>query len=256
MVMADNENPNTDDQTNTGVEGNAGDQEARIKGLYPEMEKANAGREEDALKKQADDTDADSTKETKAGETKVEDTENKKAESKAEEPPVDGALKIVAPEGFAIDQEMFGQFSALVAEINEAKEITPEMAQKMADLSFANIQKFLASTEAEHLAQQDGWFSELKKDKEFGLDKFDENVERANRTMRNFATQELIDWLAETGYNKHPGLNRMFAKIDAAFAEDTVVDGKATDGRTDHEKALDNTYPEMAKIRKKLGITT
>ena len=86
---------------------------------------------------------------------------------------------------------------------------------------------------------------DIKADTEFGGDKFSQTTERANRTLRNFGSEELIGFLDETRFGNNADLVKMFAKIDIALGEDLVVSGDPSG--TQKKSAADTLYPNQGK---------
>jgi hypothetical protein len=148
----------------------------------------------------------------KEGESLLGDKEEAPAESQAPE-----SYEFTTPEGVEIPEENLTRFS----EIAKSADLSQEQAQKLLDLQAAEVQ---AADQAK-VQLQEAWVDELKKDPDYGGAKLSETVERANRSLREYASPELVQLLKETGYANNPHVVKMFAKIDESNGEDSMVQG-------------------------------
>ncbi len=134
------------------------------------------------------------------------------------------------------------QTTAKFSEIAKSLGLSQENAQKLVDVAAENS-KFHADEQAKAWAKQrEDWVGSLKSDKEFGGDKFNETVERANRAFKQFASPELTKFLAESGFGDNAELIKMFAKIDSKIGDDKILDG-AGNIKQDNRSAAEILYP-------------
>lgn len=142
------------------------------------------------------------------------------------------------PEGMDINADLLGKFNELAKGYN----LTQEKAQGLVDMAgqlVADVQK----KQAEQWDKiRDEWVKEIKEDKEFGGAKFNETLERANRTVRTFFSPTFIKFIQETGYGDNPELIKGLAKIDRQLSEDKMVDGQPSGTQEVGAKTL---YPNM-----------
>lgn len=125
------------------------------------------------------------------------------------------------PEGYTLDAELGGELKTLAKELN----LTQEQAQKLADLGAKQSSKF-QSVQAEALkAAQETWAAEAKADKDYGGDKFGENIATAKKALDTFGNDALKTMLNETGLGNHPEVIRFFVKAGKAISEDRFVAG-------------------------------
>jgi hypothetical protein len=68
-----------------------------------------------------------------------------------------------------------------------------------------------------------GWAETAKADKEIGGDKWNANVEVAQRALNTFGTPELKEALNQFGLGNHPELIRLMVRMGNAMREDTIV---------------------------------
>lgn len=69
------------------------------------------------------------------------------------------------------------------------------------------------------------WEEEIRSDKDFGGQKFDESIQDVKRVMDKFGTDELRSALDETGFGSHPLLFRFVAQIGKVLREDAHIAG-------------------------------
>lgn len=139
------------------------------------------------------------------------------------------------PEGMELDKALADQFVPLAKEMK----LTPEQAQKFADLHASALQR-----QQEAFAQaQAAWVDEVKGDKEIGGDKLNETLANAKRAVDFIGDPQLTQLLNETGFGNHPVLVRAFNKIGKQLAPDGFVGGnRVPSGEKDPAKAL---FPNM-----------
>lgn len=156
---------------------------------------ASAGAEEQGKPEGEAQTTADE------GQTEAGEAEGKPEEKQSEQEP-----EIQLPEGAEIDAEI----------IEAAKSKDP---QKVIDALLTAQQKRAAAWE-EH---QKAMVATLKADKDFGGERFEYNVNLANRALMKFADPELLTLLKNTGLGNHPAVVKTFFRIGKANAEDSVA---------------------------------
>ncbi len=135
----------------------------------------------------------------------------------------------VMPEGYALDEQLLGEFTPVLKELN----LSQEAAQKVMDFAPKLIERTVAETQDAVLEQvglkdHNTWAASAKADKEFGGDKFDENLGIAKKAIEAFGTPELRDVLRKTGLGNHPEVLRAFYRAGKAISEDNFVPGGKT----------------------------
>lgn len=148
------------------------------------------------------------------------------AEEKVDDTPVapESYEDFTIPEGFETDDESVEQFSSMAKELGLSQEQAQKLLNKQAEVSAENI----AQAETARVQREQGWVDELKADANFGGKNLAETVERANRTLRNLGSPELISLIKETGYGNNPEVVKFMANIDKRLGEDSMVEGKGT----------------------------
>ena len=178
--------------------------------------------------------------ETVEAQTDTATTETTSEEPTAETQQTEVEYNFALPEGYTADEELAGDLKTLAKENN----LTPEAAQKLADLGVKQAQKF-ADLQAQAWEQtQDSWVEQIKSDKELGGDKFNENLAIAKKARDSFGGEELQKAFLETGLGNHPAIFRAFVKIGRAISDDTLV--IANGGTTAQPKDLAKSmFPNM-----------
>ena len=126
------------------------------------------------------------------------------------------------PENVTVNQDLLGKFNEVAKGLN----LPQENAQKLMDLAAEHGSAILAEQKAQWDTVRDGWVSEIKADKVFGGDKFNETIERAKRALKtNDPENTMKDFLETTGFGDFPPLIRMLANMDKRYGEDKTVDG-------------------------------
>lgn len=155
------------------------------------------------------------------------------AAPEVKEPVVPESYEFQMPEGVKLDDEAAKEFTAIAKELK----LDQPTAQKLADVGAK-----MAQRQAEQHAQLvDTWTEQTKADKEFGGDKFGENLAVAKTALDRFGTPELRDVLNMTGMGNHPEVIRAFYRVGKAISEDGFVKG-APAASSDPAKKL---FPSM-----------
>lgn len=169
----------------------------------------------------AEQQDATVTAEAPEAKADAPDKAETPADEAADETPEDAAPDEYAdfdiPEGVTVNDDDLTAFRALAKDMN----LTQEQAQKLVTMQTEAVQRQQDAWQA----QQEQWVEGLKSDKEFGGNKFSENVAVASKALEQFGTPELKEALDASGYGNHPELVRVFYRIGKAISEDGGVSG-------------------------------
>lgn len=142
----------------------------------------------------------------------------------------DAYADFVMPEGVELDSALLTEATPLFKELN----LNQEQAQKLVDFQ-AKQAKASSESQVDTFNQlMNDWQEQSKNDKEFGGDKFEENVGIARSAIDKFGTPELKQLLEEHGVGNHPEVIRFMVKVGKLTAEDvpggtTVAPSKAQD---------------------------
>lgn len=163
---------------------------------------------EESGTKEAESAELIGEAETPDGETS--ETENSEFDQYEE-------YEISLPEGSSLDPVHLDEIASLATElglsgeqaqawVNRESEIVTDMLHNA--LTIVNEQSQAAIAEA---SKQ--WAEEVKNDPEIGGDKLNETVELTKRLMESYFTEDILNWLDETGFGNHPDAIRGIYKI-------------------------------------------
>ena len=208
-----------------------------------------------------DDTTVDDQSTVLGGDDKVTDTQvvddkvtddkvDDKTDDKTDDKPgeVPEAYEFTMPDGMELDQAAADAFTPLLQKHN----ITQEGADELTE-AYASIRQAEAKANADaFVAQLDDWGKELKSDKEFGGDGFDENASETFKFIEKTMPDELKEHLLgpeglfdKTGIGQHPALVKYFFHLSKKFPvkEDDPGSGNAGGSETTPEQRM---YPKEA----------
>ncbi len=146
---------------------------------------------------------------------------------------IDAYADFVMPEGMVVNESLLNEAVPLFKELK----LSQEQAQKLVD--------FQAKQQAQQLdtfnQQKETWATQAKTDKEYGGDKFDENVALARSAVSKFGTPELRQMLDDYGVGNHPEVIRFMVRVGQLTREDVPGSKTATPAKSaDHVSLL---YP-------------
>lgn len=147
----------------------------------------------------------------------------KAPEPKAEEVKPAGApekYEFKAPEGQTYDPQVLEEFSAAAKNANLTQDAAQKLIEKMAPAIAARQQAQIESI-------QKTWADTSSADKEFGGEKFEENLAVARKALSTFATPEFRKLLGDTGLQHHPEMLRTLYRVGKAISEDGYVTNSA-----------------------------
>lgn len=126
------------------------------------------------------------------------------------------------PEGAALDSEIMGEFSAAAKEFG----LTQEQAQRLADIGGKSALKSKGALDTALSKARTEWAEQSKTDKEFGGEKFDENLATANLALSTYGTPALKSFLDDSGLGNHPEMLRWAFKVGKSVSADKIVTGR------------------------------
>lgn len=138
------------------------------------------------------------------------------------------------PEGMQPDTALMGEFGDLARELN----LPQETAQKLVDMAGKMQQGNVEHLQAQLTAQGEQWAADAKADKEFGGDKFAENIAVANRALEQFGTPDLKALLVQSKLGNHPEVLRAFYRVGQAISQDGFVPGRAGGGKPNDARSM------------------
>jgi len=143
----------------------------------------------------------------------------------------------VMPEGVELDSALLTEAAPLFKELG----LTQDQAQKLVDFQAKQAQASSESNVDAFNQLMNDWQEQSKNDKEFGGDKFEENVGIARSAIDKFGTPELKQLLEEHGVGNHPEVIRFMVKVGKLTAED--VPGGTTTAPSKAQDRVSLLYP-------------
>lgn len=147
----------------------------------------------------------------------------------------------VMPEGISVDETALTEAVPIFKELG----LTQAQAQKLVDIEAKRVQASSEKSIEAFTQQKSEWRKQAENDKEFGGDKFEENVKVAQSAMNRFGTPELKQVLEEYGIGNHPEFVRLMVKVGKLTAED--VPGNITTPMQDKQDIVSRLYPTDVK---------
>ena len=141
------------------------------------------------------------------------------------------------PEGVTVDSALLSEATPLFKELG----LTQEQAQKLVDFQAKQVQASSQSQVDAFNQLMNDWQEQSRNDKEFGGDKFDENIAVARSAIDKFGTPELKQLLEEHGIGNHPEFIRYNIEIGKLLKED--VPGGTTTPTSKAQDRVSLLYP-------------
>jgi hypothetical protein len=141
------------------------------------------------------------------------------------------------PEGVEVDAAALSEVTPIFKELG----LTQEQAQKLVDFQAKQVQAGSASQVEAYNQLMSDWQDQARNDKEFGGDRFDENISVARTALEKFGTPELKQVMEEYGIGNHPEVIRFMVKVGQLTAED--VPGGTTAALSKAQDRVSLLYP-------------
>jgi len=162
---------------------------------------------------------------------------NEPGKEPANQEPTDGAPETYTdfnfPEGVQVDDALMSEATKVFKELG----LSQESAQRVVDLQIGAIQSHQDSV----IKTMDGWEAELKADKDFGGDNFDENISVAKNGVDKLNIEGLSDFLERSGLGSNPFIVKAFWAIGKMMKEDSPGAGNPPNQEKSREERM---YPD------------
>lgn len=163
------------------------------------------------------------------------------AGSEGNDTPPDTYADFTLPEGMELDEAALNEASPLFKELG----LNQEQAQKAVDL-YAQLIQAGSQKQIDNFNQlMNDWRTQSQNDKEFGGDKFNENVKVAQSAINKFGTPELKQLLEDHGVGNHPEVIRFMVRVGRTLKED--VPGSTGDASSQAQSRVDILYPKQGQ---------
>jgi Spy/CpxP family protein refolding chaperone len=177
--------------------------------------------------------------EAKPGEGEAAKTGDKPADDAK---PAEVTYEFKVPEGFDPNTEGMNELKATAKELG----LTPEQAQRIADLGVKQAQGFTTQLVEQQKAMTAQWAEQTTTDKEIGGDKLPENLGVAKKALDTFGSKELKTLLNESGLGNHPEIVRFMVKAGKAISEDgQLITGSAAQKDRANTPIENRLYPNQ-----------
>ena len=120
------------------------------------------------------------------------------------------------PEGMEVDELGLEKVTPLFKELG----LTQENAQKLIDAYAEQIQAGSQKQMDDFTQLMNDWREQSANDKEFGGEKFEENVKLAKSAINKYGTPELKQLLEDHGVGNHPEMIRFMVRVGQTLKED------------------------------------
>lgn len=185
-------------------------------------EEVGAGGSTTSVETAEDSTAPDTGAENVSGVEAAEETDGEGSQTAP-----DTYADFVMPEGVPVDSVALEQATPLFKEMG----LTQEQAQKLVDVYAKQVQASSQSQVDAFNQLMNDWQEQARNDKEFGGDKFEENIKVAQAAVAKFGTPGLKQLLEEHGVGNHPEVIRFMVKVGRLTAEDVPGSTQATGAR-------------------------
>lgn len=187
---------------------------------------------------QATDTQQQQSQQTGATEQQAssEDSQSEgKENAEGNKEQQDGAPEsyeqFTVPDGMVLNEAALEAFTPLAKEHN----LNQADAQKFVDM-YSQIKQQEAQAQSDQWAEAEGkWTTDRENDKEYGGEKYQENLGIAKRTLDKFGSPALTSFLEQSRAGNHPEVVRLFYRIGKELGEDGVTNTNNSGG--DGEKS-------------------
>lgn len=217
-------------QQEAGDDGSAGGGAATT-GVQAETDNTDAG----------DNTPPAAVNESDAGnpadDTGSTDAAGQQTDGEGSQTTPDTYADFAMPEGVTVDSAMLNEAVPLFKELG----LTQDQAQKLVDFQAKQVQASSQSNVDAFNQLMNDWQEQSRNDKEFGGDKFEENIGIARSAIDKFGTPELKQLLEEHGVGNHPEVIRFMVNVGKLTAED--VPGGTTAPTSKAQDRVSLLYP-------------
>ena len=131
------------------------------------------------------------------------------------------------PEGLQLPKDYVEKIASYAREQGFSKDKAQELLNLKADM----IQDMIEQQKESYAKTRDEWVSQVKNDQEIGGNNFKQSIDLAQRALKQFASDEFIKTLNETGYGDHPEVVRVFARVGKLIANDHIVQSNNYTGK-------------------------
>lgn len=143
------------------------------------------------------------------------------------------------PEGYTVDDKALEEF----VEFAKGRDMTQDQAQEILDYYTKNLETMFSQQAEAWENTRKEWVESARSDKEFGGQRFQENLKHVSSAMKQFGTPELRQVLNDSGLGDNPELIRFFYRVGKLAGEGEFHTGSG--GSAGERDAAKTLYPDM-----------
>tara|TARA_Y100000310_G_C20700107_1_gene828959 strand:+ start:2482 stop:3303 length:822 start_codon:yes stop_codon:yes gene_type:complete len=146
------------------------------------------------------------------------------------------------PEGVTVSEENRAAFCGHAFELG----LTRAQAQAIYKANAENVSDTIGSLKRVFQGQREAAVTKLKED--WPGDQYDTNMELASRAVKGLGSSDFVDFLRQSGLDRHPDMSRFCAKVGAAMAEGSFPAGEgrpAAEGGSFYDGIISDIYPDQ-----------
>jgi len=155
--------------------------------------------------------------------------------------PPDTYADFVMPEGIQVDTALLEQAAPIFKELG----LTQDQAQKLVDFQAEQVQAGSQKQIDDFNQLMNDWRTQASNDKEYGGDKFDENIKIGQNAITTYGTPELKQLLEEQGVGNHPEVIRFMVRVGQTLKED--VPGSSGTAPAQAQDRVTSLYGDQSK---------
>lgn len=148
--------------------------------------------------------------------------------------------EFTVPDGMQIDDKLLEKAAPKLKELD----LSQLQAQELVNIVAESRQADAQALDDSYNNTLKEWKTAAKSDPEYGGDRFQENIGKANAAIDKLGTPELKQMLHDTGIGNHPELIRFAVKVGAMIAEDSP--GTDANAPLPDQDPADRWYPNQS----------
>ena len=187
----------------------------------PQGESKEEEKSEDS--EESNESKEDSSGESEEDKDKEEESDDEEKSSDKQESKAPDKYDFEVDDDDPITDETLGK----IAQYAKSQGLSNKEAQKLVDIQSNALKDYREELDEGFKGQVEQWKADAKKDPEIGGDNFNKNVQLAKNAIDRFGSEKLREELVTLGYANHPELVRVFSKVGAAMANDSLVKSNA-----------------------------
>ncbi len=129
------------------------------------------------------------------------------------------------PDGSPLDQAYVDKLSSTAKELKLSQDQAAGLLKRDSELIQADRQAANDKMLTDYKSQSEAWLKECELDKEYGGEKFKENVDLAHKFILKFGGEKVAQAIQNSGFGNQPDIFKMLASAGRLLANDKIVPG-------------------------------